>query len=218
MNNNYITTENYLNGIIDEDNMSVQDEKSEEYVKEDIFSFKIDKSLYFDNRIQLTKYFSSFIDLLKYCNNKIRTLFQVKNENIHNLRLLNDIISKYKEIIITDELMKDERFSLSEIQDIIDYFCGNQNINTEQIEFIIKILETLIDFLENKMKIIENHGIIKVYDYAYKDEFIKEYNALFIEYSEIFDEQDFLFYEKYYVPKGNYDEAINETFRLLGDS
>ncbi|MDR3292145.1 MAG: hypothetical protein LBT10_08385 [Methanobrevibacter sp.] len=171
----------------------------------------------------MSKRFSSILDLSKSWINKIHEKLQKncnhENESIKNsLRSLDNIISEHKEIIITNELMKDERFPLSEIRDIINYFYEDQNINDKQIEFIIEILEAFIDFLENKMKIIEKHAPIKVDDYTYKDEFIKDYNTIFMKYNEMFDKQDLLFYEKYYIPKGNYDKAINETFRLLGDS
>ncbi|MDR0911287.1 MAG: hypothetical protein LBM96_01630 [Methanobrevibacter sp.] len=169
--------------------------------------------------------FAMLVDFLKICesrilknNNptevKIETSDDFTDNILESFIALDKVLSIYKFKLNDNELMKREIFSISEIQDMLNYFINEDKIkflSNKEYLFIIWILEEYKKFISNKIRIMNDEYLNN------EEKFLIEYEKIFNQYDEIFEKQNEIFYLHFFSSNKNYDEAINETFKILGN-
>lgn len=138
-----------------------------------------------------------------------------------SLQRVYSLIDQYKESIINDKLMKIEVSPLTDLKFILEYLLDDKKLiqlKPDEVELVQDILDYYHDFLNNKSMLLEKFYEDSEYDSEnINPEFAKEYNNLFDDYYIGFSNQEAKFYEDFYVSKNDYENAVEETFNILGN-
>ncbi|MDR0911808.1 MAG: hypothetical protein LBM96_04305 [Methanobrevibacter sp.] len=169
--------------------------------------------------------FAMLVDFLKICENHILKndkITEIKHEThdeftdniLESFIALDKVLSIYKVKLKDNELMEREIFSISEIQDMLNFFINENKIkflSNEEYLFIIWLLEENKNFISNKIRIMNDEYLNS------EKKFSIEYEKIFNSYDEIFEKQNEIFYLHFFSSNKNYDESIKETFKVLGN-
>ena len=151
--------------------------------------------------------FSMIVDFLKYCKNVISIDNKQTLPNIDKNSLLLNVMTIYADLMYEDELMKEEYYLMSQLQDILEYFFSRE-IEKKNLIFMIDLLESHLEFLNKKSKLMRSFT-------TDKREFIKGYNIILEDYLKIFTKYESIFYTEIYVASNKHKCTLNNIYSIM---
>ena len=151
--------------------------------------------------------FSMIVDFLKYCKNVITTDNKQTIPNNNNNSLLLNVMNIYADFMLKDEIMKEEFYLIVELHDILEYFF-NKEIDKKNLNFMIELLESNLEFLNQKSDLMRNFQ-------REDEEFIEKYNVLFENYQKIFAKHESIFYEEIYSSISKHKKTVDNIYTII---
>ena len=151
--------------------------------------------------------FSMIVDFLKYCKNVITTDNKQTIPTNNNNSLLLNVMNIYADFMLEDEIMKKEFYLIVELHDILEYFF-NKEIDKKNLNFMIELLESNLEFLNQKSELMRNFQ-------REDEEFIEKYNVLFENYQKIFAKHESIFYEEIYSSISKHKKTVDNIYTII---